>query len=128
MTTTPANLKELRRRIAEALAEERRDCQRSQGPGEVLVMWHHDPLHDQRYSLLDLSEHGLRVRSSARLPEGMTGRVTLALDDGTRFSRAAMVAWCRASRNDDGATTHFEAGIRLFDGRMGAYGPAEDAA
>jgi hypothetical protein len=98
------DLRSLRKAMAQALAEDRRDRGRMAIVTDVLV----------RYETLDLSEGGMRIRSSCALLEGMTGRVRLSLPDSPTIDRPAMVAWSRACYDREGRIDHFEAGIRLF--------------
>jgi hypothetical protein len=108
------DLRSLRKAMAQALAEDRRDRGRMAIVTDVLVRWHHDPNKQVRYETLDLSEGGMRIRSSCALLEGMTGRVRLSLPDSPTIDRPAMVAWSRACYDREGRIDHFEAGIRLF--------------
>ncbi len=108
------DLRSLRKAMAQALAEDRRDRGRMAIVTDALVRWHHDPNKQVRYETLDISEGGMRIRSSCALLEGMTGRVRLSLPDTPTIDRPAMVAWSRACYDREGRIDHFEAGIRLF--------------
>lgn len=108
------DLRSLRKAMAQALAEERRDNGRIALVTEVLVRWHHDPSRQVCYETLDVSEGGLRIRHDCALLEGMTGRVRLSLPDVPLIDRPAMVAWSRASHDQEGRLAHFESGIKLF--------------
>lgn len=93
---------------------ERRDAGRHLEPGQLVMLWHHNPETTVRYTLLDLSGTGARVQSESLLPEGMTG-VALSQQPGdVGVNRIAMVAWSRNIRNSDGQVTHSEAGIRFI--------------
>jgi len=108
------DLRSLRKAMAETLAEDRRDRGRTAITTGVLVRWHHDPNKQVSYETLDVSEGGIRIRSTCVLLEGMTGRVRLSLPDTPTIDRPAMVAWCRACYDREGRIDHFEGGIRLF--------------
>jgi hypothetical protein len=108
------DLRSLRKAMAQAMAEDRRDRGRMAIVTDALVRWHHDPTKQMRYETLDISEGGMRIRSSCALLEGMTGRVRLSLPDSPTIDRPAMVAWSRACYDREGRIDHFEAGIRLF--------------
>ena len=79
----------------------------------VTVLWHHDPSHPGSHEALDVSGHGLRLRTHAPLPEGATGRVAGALGE-VRLDRACVVAWCRPVRTPSGGVDHYEAGLRFL--------------
>ena len=79
----------------------------------VTVHWHHDPAHPGSHEALDVSGHGLRLRTHASLPKGATGRVTGALGEVT-LDRAFVVAWSRPVRNLLGDIGHHETGLRFL--------------
>ncbi len=108
------DVRSLRKAVAQAMAEDRRDNGRIALVTTVLVRWHHDPTRQPRYETLDVSEAGLRIRSSCSLLEGMTGRLRMNFPDAPLVDRPAMVVWCRTCRDAEGRVSHFEAGIRLF--------------
>lgn len=82
------------------LADERRSGARTTTVGEIVLAWHHDPAQNVRYPLLELSDGGLRIRSSTPLLGGMTGTVLRRLPDGKALDRPIMVAW--VDQADDG--------------------------
>ncbi|MSR69661.1 MAG: hypothetical protein EXS17_04870 [Phycisphaerales bacterium] len=103
----------LRRAAEQALADERRDAGRRGISCSVAIRWHHSPLITNSYAGLDLSESGLRIRSSNILPEGMTGRVMFQ-DGLITFDRAAVISWCRGVRDESGRIDVWDAGLRLL--------------
>ena len=110
MDPVPSVRAALRRAAEAALADERRLDSRAHTAMAVTVRWHHDPSHPGSHEALDVSEHGLRLRINAPLPEGLTGRVTGVLG-GVELDRAAVVAWCRPLIG--GCSSH-EAGLRFL--------------
>lgn len=110
MDPVPSVRAALRRAAEAALADDRRLDSRTLTTSVVHVRWHHDPSHPGSHEALDVSEHGLRLRINAPLPEGLTGRVTGVLG-GVELDRAAVVAWCRPLIG--GCSSH-EAGLRFL--------------
>ncbi|MBM4099763.1 MAG: hypothetical protein FJ260_07405 [Planctomycetes bacterium] len=105
---------QVRRTSAFLESIERRDNGRSNGTGEIVLFWHHDPATVCRYETLDVSDSGARIRTDASLPEGMTG-VAVELQPGdVQLERTAMVVWARGIRDADGRALHHEAGIRFI--------------
>ncbi len=102
----------MRRAAEQALAEERRGGCRSPLACAVEVRWHHLPDATHEYEGLDLSENGLRMRSSGPLSEGLTGRANFSMGS-IAFDRPCIVSWCRAFRDDEGRISHWESGLRL---------------
>jgi hypothetical protein len=90
--------------------DDRRDAQRALLPLEVTLLWHHDPGQVLRFHAVDVSDGGLRVRSSLPLVEGMTGMVLNLLPRGEPVNRSVLVVWARPSRSGQG----HEAGLRFF--------------
>lgn len=90
--------------------DDRREAERTTARVELLISWHFQPDQKVRYRSLDLSETGLRIRSSTPLLEGMTGVLVSTLPEGERVDRAVMVVWSRTSRDGLG----HEAGLRYF--------------
>lgn len=90
--------------------DDRRQAERTAAEVELLICWHFQPDDKVRYRSLDLSETGLRIRSSTPLLEGMTGVLVSTLPEGKRVDRAVMVVWSRSSRDGLG----HEAGLRYF--------------
>jgi len=113
MDPVPSVRAALRRAAEAALADERRLDSRAHTATAVTVRWHHDPSHPGSHEALDVSGHGLRLRTHASLPEGATGRVTGALGE-VRLDRAFVVAWSRPVRTEGGDIDHHEAGLRLL--------------
>ncbi|MHC4247289.1 MAG: hypothetical protein ACYSUU_10860, partial [Planctomycetota bacterium] len=52
---------------------DRREADRESISVEVVLAWHFNPDQPVRYRSVDLSDTGIRVRSSTPLLEGMTG-------------------------------------------------------
>ena len=98
------------RDAAASKADERRGSDRSDLQVEVVVAWHFQPDQTMRYRSLDLSETGMRIRSSTPLLEGMTGVLVSVLPEGCRLDRACMVVWSRHAASEEG----YEAGLRFF--------------
>jgi len=113
MDPVPSVRAALRRAAEAALADERRLDSRAHTARPVTVRWHHDPAHPGSHDALDVSGHGLRLRTHASLPEGATGRVTGALGE-VELDRACVVAWSRPVRTQFGGISHYEAGIRFL--------------
>jgi len=113
MDPVPSVRAALRRAAEAALADERRLDSRAHTAMAVTVLWHHDPSHPGSHEALDVSGHGLRLRTHAPLPEGATGRVAGALGE-VRLDRACVVAWCRPVRTPSGGVDHYEAGLRFL--------------
>ncbi|MEE2973015.1 MAG: PilZ domain-containing protein [Planctomycetota bacterium] len=90
--------------------DDRRDAPRTAAQVELLICWHFQPDQKVRYRSLDLSEFGVRIRSSTPLLEGMTGVLVSTLPEGERVDRPVMVVWSRTSRDGLG----HEAGLRYF--------------
>ncbi len=103
----------LRRAAEQALADERRDNGRRLISCCVSIRWHHSPLTTNLYEGLDLSESGLRIRSSSALPEGMTGRAMFQAGS-IAFDQPAVISWCRGVRDESGRIEGWEAGLRLL--------------
>ncbi len=74
------------------------------------MLWHFDPTEVLRFSAVDVSDGGMKLRTSTPLVEGMTGMVLNLLPKGEPVNRAAMVVWVRPVANDNG----YEAGLRFF--------------
>ncbi len=113
MTTTESLRAVLRRAAEQALADERRDNGRRPISCPVAIRWHHSPLITHSYEGLDLSESGLRIRSTTVLPEGMTGRAIFQAGS-IAFDQAAVITWCRGVRDESGRIDEWEAGLRLL--------------
>ncbi len=64
-------------------------------PTELTLVWHHNPGTVVRYRVLDVSDGGLRLRSSVPLIEGATGMVLRMLPEGTPIERPVMVVWSK---------------------------------
>ena len=79
---------------------------------EVVLAWHFNPEQPVRYRSVDLSDTGIRIRSSTPLLEGMTGTLKTILPEGQRLDRPVMVVWTRVGSGD--ASLGFEAGLRFF--------------
>ena len=88
----------------------RRDATRNAVSVEVVLAWHFNPDQPVRYRSVDLSETGMRLRSSTPLLEGMTGTLRSVLPEGRRLDRSVMVVWSRPA----GTGTGYEAGLRFF--------------
>lgn len=98
-------------RVQPGLAhDDRRDSQRAPLPMEVTLLWHHDPGQVLRFHAIDVSDGGLRLRSTLPLVEGMTGMVLNLLPRGEPINRSVLVVWARAARSGGG----HEAGLRFF--------------
>jgi len=52
---------------------ERRQTDRREFNGAIVLIWHHRPGQVMQLSTVDVSETGARVRTTCCLPEGMTG-------------------------------------------------------
>jgi hypothetical protein len=81
---------------------ERRMSARSPCPAELTVLWHHDPSTIVRYRLVNVSDGGLRIMSSAPLIDGMTGMALAVLPEGDHLDRPIMVRWQHPSENGRG--------------------------
>ncbi|MEM7228740.1 MAG: PilZ domain-containing protein [Planctomycetota bacterium] len=81
--------------------DERRSETRLPFTTELTIVWHHDLDSMGRYSVIDVSEHGLRVRSRLPMVKGMTGMALRLLPEGTPLDRTVMVRWVR--KVDDGS-------------------------
>ena len=90
---------------------ERRGAARRDITCEAVVEWHFSPETPVRYLAMDMSETGLRIRSSTPLLEGMTGNLASLLPEIGPMNRAIMVVWTRASTEEVGS---YEAGIHFF--------------
>ena len=88
----------------------RREATRNAVSVEVVLAWHFNPDQPVRYRSVDLSETGMRLRSSTPLLEGMTGTLRSVLPEGRRLDRSVMVVWSRPA----GTGTGYEAGLRFF--------------
>ena len=76
---------------------------------ELVVRWHHDMLTAIRYRVLDISEGGARIVTSAPLIEGMTGTAVTLLPKGTPINRLCSVCWSRPPA----LSGAFEVGLRF---------------
>ena len=90
---------------------ERRGAARQNITCEAVVQWHFSPETPVRYLAMDMSETGLRIRSSTPLLEGMTGNLASLLPDIGPMNQAIMVVWTRPSAEEVGS---YEAGIHFF--------------
>jgi hypothetical protein len=88
----------------------RRESTRNAVSVEVVMAWHFNPDQPVRYRSVDLSETGMRLRSSTPLLEGMTGTLRSVLPEGRRLDRSVMVIWSRPAGTGSG----YEAGLRFF--------------
>ena len=88
----------------------RRESIRNAVSVEVVMAWHFNPDQPVRYRSVDLSETGMRLRSSTPLLEGMTGTLRSILPEGRRLDRSVMVVWSRPA----GIGSGYEAGLRFF--------------
>jgi hypothetical protein len=91
-------------------ADERRRAPRAALPLEITLLWHYDPGQVLRFTALDVSDGGMRLRTSMPLVEGMTGMVLNLLPKGEPLNKAAIVVWVRPAREGSG----YEAGLRFF--------------
>ena len=90
--------------------DERRQSARTPSQCELLVLWHHDPSTTVRYAVVDLSEGGVRIRTSTPPVQGMTGIAVRMLPEGTQLNRPVMVAWAGPASNEGS----FDAGLRFY--------------
>jgi hypothetical protein len=88
----------------------RREATRNAVSVEVVLAWHFNPDQPVRYRSVDLSESGMRLRSSTPLLEGMTGTLRSVLPEGRKLDRSVMVVWSRPN----GTSSGYEAGLRFF--------------
>jgi len=88
---------------------ERRHSTRMRTRAELVVRWHHDMPTAIRYRVLDISEDGARIVTSAPLIEGMTGTAVTLLPKGTRINRLCSVCWSRPPA----LSGAFEVGLRF---------------
>lgn len=106
----------MKRTVAEPLDQstdfDRRESGRESISVEVVLAWHFNPDQPVRYRSVDLSDSGIRIRSSTPLLEGMTGTLKTVLPEGRHLDRPVMVVWTRAGGDD--ASLGFEAGLRFF--------------
>jgi hypothetical protein len=72
--------------------------------GDVVVRWHHDMGTAIRYRLLEHSDDGMRIMTSAPLVRGMSGVVVTLLPEGRPVNRLCIVRWSRGE----------ESGLRLL--------------
>ena len=91
---------------------DRREADRESISVEVVLAWHFNPDQPVRYRSVDLSDTGIRVRSSTPLLEGMTGTLKTILPEGRHLDRPVMVVWARPGGDDH--HSGFEAGLRFF--------------
>lgn len=98
------------RESTDSVSNERRESDRNEVQVEVVVSWHFQPDQSMRYETLDLSDTGMRIRSSTPLLEGMTGVIGAILPEGRKVNRACMVVWSRHAASGSG----HEAGLRFF--------------
>ncbi len=96
----------------QAAGSDRRETDRDSISVEVVLAWHFNPDQPVRYRSVDLSETGIRVRSSTPLLEGMTGTLKTILPEGRHLERPVMVVWTRPGGDD--SSHGFEAGLRFF--------------
>jgi len=75
--------------------DDRRGGDRLPFPAEVVVLWHYDLATSVRYRVMDVSDGGMRIRSSMPIMEGTTGMAVKLLPDGQALDRAVMVCWSR---------------------------------
>lgn len=99
-----------RNETADLASVDRRDATRATVDTEVVMSWHFRPSETVRYRTVDLSETGMRIRSTTPLIEGMTGTLVSTLPEGRRLDQACMVVWCRGGSGG----TDYEAGLRFF--------------
>ena len=90
-----------------------RQTQRVPCPAEVTLIWHHDASHVVRYRVMDVSDGGLRLRSSVPMLEGTTGMVLRMLPEGTPIEKPVMLVWSRP-RNGDADIGGYEIGLRYI--------------
>ncbi|MAB72051.1 MAG: hypothetical protein CMJ54_06430 [Planctomycetaceae bacterium] len=100
------------RKATASTGADRREAERDSISVEVVLAWHFNPDQPVRYRSVDLSDTGIRIRSSAPLLEGMTGTLKTILPEGRHVDRAVMVVWARAGGDDP--SLGFEAGLRFF--------------
>ena len=91
---------------------DRRETDRESISVEVVLAWHFNPDQPVRYRSVDLSDTGIRIRSSTPLLEGMTGTLKTILPEGRHLDRPVMVVWSRVG--GENAFPGFEAGLRFF--------------
>ena len=89
---------------------DRRRSDRLPFPGEVVVLWHHDPRTPVRYRIVDAGDGGLRIATSTPLPQGMTGMAIRVLPGGEPLERPIMVSWL----GQPGEHGLHEVGLRYF--------------
>jgi len=75
------------------------------------VLWHHDSHMPVRYRVLDMSDGGIRIRSSLPMLTGMTGHAVRLLPEGTHLERPMMVVWVRSAHDGLG----FELGLQFLE-------------
>ena len=96
----------------QSTGSDRRETDRESISVEVVLEWHFNPEQPVRYRSVDLSDTGIRIRSSTPLLEGMTGTLKTILPEGRHLDRPVMVVWARAGSGD--RPMGFEAGLRFF--------------
>ena len=97
--------------------DDRRAADRVPFPGEMILLWHHDPALRHRHRVLDAGDGGYRIATSLPLLEGTTGMVLRLLpsDSASDKPQPVMVAWCckMAGAAEDGGGG-YEVGLRVF--------------
>ena len=81
-----------------AAGHDLRQAPRVPCPAEITLVWHHSPGTLVRYRVLDVSDGGLRLRSSVPLLEGTTGMVMRLLPEGTAIEKPVMVVWSKPAK------------------------------
>ena len=76
---------------------DRRLEQRFVQAAEVVIAWLCPALPPVRYTLLDLSDGGIRIRTSVPLATGMVGKVLRLLPAGRVINETVSVVWTRPS-------------------------------
>jgi len=90
-------------------ANDHRAAPRVPCPSEVTLIWHHNPTVVVRYRIVDVSDGGLRVRSSVPMLEGTTGMLMRMLPEGTPIDKPVMIVWSKPSQ-----TGGYELGLRYL--------------
>ena len=86
---------------------ERRDSVRVPCPAELVLVWFYDTSTPVRYSLVDVSDSGYRIRTTTPIPTGTTGMIVRLLPEGHEVEEPVMVA--RIRRTEPGV---YDVGLR----------------
>lgn len=97
-------------RVNATSVEDRRKGDRVPYPAELVLAWMHDLDTPVRYRIVDVSDGGFRIRTTAPVIEGTTGMAMRLLPEGTPINKSVMVVWV----SPPGENGERDAGLRYF--------------